>query len=76
MGSEEGDARRKGCVNFLLCSGEWGTTPLSWDHHPRRPFILLQGCPMAGRQQAATTQASQFAGNRFGFFYPFGFAPI
>lgn len=52
VGSGVGEARRKGCVSFLLCSLEWGTT-LSRDHHPRGPFVPLQGCRLAGRLQAA-----------------------
>lgn len=45
VGSGEGDARRKGCVSFLLCSLEWGTTPLSRDHHPRGPLSLSRAVP-------------------------------
>lgn len=32
-----------------------GVAPVNRDHHPRGPFVPLQHCPLAGRQQAATT---------------------
>lgn len=36
-------------------SGGRGIASMSRDHHPRGPFVPLQRCTLAGKQQAATT---------------------
>lgn len=76
VGSGEGDARKERLCELspLLTGG--GNTSSEQGPSPKGTFAPLQGCPLAGRQQAAATQASQFPGNRFGFCYLFGSTPI
>lgn len=81
VGCGEGKAKRRDCVSSLLCSLVWGLRCSSYEHgpSPKETFcpspVFFPWLERSRLLQLATTQASQFAGNRFGFCYPFGFIP-